>query len=62
LIDAGTAVDISPIVSIAEQEEISGAIAQIDSGRLSEIHAHLKGTYTYDQIRLVRSTYRLSVE
>lgn len=62
LIDAGTVVDINPIVSVAEQEEIARAIAQVDSGRLSEIHAHLQGTYTYDQIRLVRSTYRLRGE
>ncbi|MDA0266352.1 MAG: DNA helicase RecQ [Cyanobacteria bacterium] len=59
LIDAGVEVDINPIIATAEQEQIWAAIAQVESGRLGEIHTHLQGTYTYDQIRLVRSAYRL---
>ena len=60
LLDAGTDIDIDPILSIAEQQQIWDAIRQVNSGRLSEIHTQLQGAYSYDQIRLVRSHYRRS--
>jgi ATP-dependent DNA helicase RecQ len=57
LLDSGVDIDIDPIISASDQQQIWAAIRQTD-GRLGEIHAQLQGAYTYDQIRLARSTYR----
>ncbi len=59
LIDSGVEVDIDPIIDTTNQAQIWAAIISGENDRLSEIHARLQGVYTYDQIRLVRSVYRL---
>ncbi|HUS35903.1 MAG TPA: DNA helicase RecQ [Verrucomicrobiae bacterium] len=58
-ISAGEKLDITGLVTAAEQEEIRGAFERHPGGLLSPVKEALGSKYTYDQLRLVAATLGL---
>lgn len=58
-ISAGEKLDITALVTAAEQEEIRGAFERHPGGLLSPVKEALGSKYSYDQLRLVAATLGL---
>ncbi|MEM6435438.1 MAG: helix-turn-helix domain-containing protein, partial [Cyanobacteria bacterium P01_D01_bin.115] len=58
LIEAGTAVDLSPVVSADRQTTIRQVLEQAESFHLSDLRDCLGEDYSYDEIRLVRGVFQ----
>ena len=58
LIEAGTAVDLSPVVSADRQTTIRQVLEQAESFHLSDLRDRLGEDYSYDEIRLVRGVFQ----
>lgn len=58
LLESGEGVNLDDLVVGERQALIRQALSQVVSNRLSEVRDRLDGSYTYDEIRLVRGAYR----
>jgi len=59
LIHAGEQVDLDRLVTPERQQVIRGAIEQLGMEKLKPIWDHLEGSYSYEEIRLVASWWRV---